>query len=132
PSTAKDPRPPVPRRVNRCIVWSLIAAVLTAVCAGAAYAQAGGETAARHLARADSAYRSGDPTRAADEYTTTLKLAPTNSRATFRLAQLERDDPDRSEQLFRRYVELEPRDPWGYMALGDELARRGRFKAALA
>jgi len=33
--------------------------------------------------------------------------------------------------LFRRYVALEPSDPWGFIALGDALARSGRYGDAL-
>ncbi|PYP11615.1 MAG: hypothetical protein DMD56_06215, partial [Gemmatimonadetes bacterium] len=34
-------------------------------------------------------------------------------------------------RLFRRYVALEPSDPWGYMAVADMLARAGRYGEAL-
>jgi hypothetical protein len=34
-------------------------------------------------------------------------------------------------RLFRRYVALEPSDPWGYMALGDILARTKHYGEAL-
>src|SRR5207244_5050998 len=56
---------------------------------------------------------------------------PHNSRAGFRLAQLSRGDPAVPLQLFQRYVRLEPSDPWGYMAVGDVLARTGRYADAL-
>src|SRR5437899_9345559 len=49
----------------------------------------------------------------------------------YRLAQLHRHDPRLALRLFRRYVALEPSDPWGYMALAEMLARAGRFSAAL-
>src|SRR2546426_7818445 len=48
------------------------------------------------------------------------------SHATYRLAQLRRRDPAAALRLFRRYVALEPSDPWGYMAVGDVLARTRR------
>ncbi|MBI4421865.1 MAG: tetratricopeptide repeat protein, partial [Gemmatimonadetes bacterium] len=105
--------------------------VLAAFAIGSAAAQSGDRVAARHLARADSAYRAGDAALAAGEYAATLELDPDNSKATFRLAQLQRSEPAEAERLFRRYVDLEPADPWGYMALGDQLARRGRYSAAL-
>src|SRR2546426_8409472 len=53
------------------------------------------------------------------------------SHATYRLAQLRRRDPAAALRLFRRYVRLEPSDPWGYMAVGDVLARTGRYADAL-
>src|SRR6266480_4687125 len=87
---------------------------------------------ARRLARADSAFASGDATTAAREYAAALAVDPENSRATYRLADLsKRSDPARALQLFRRYVALEPSDPWGYMAMGDALARSGSYGDAL-
>jgi hypothetical protein len=55
-----------------------------------------------------------------------------SSSAVFRLAQA-RESHDRAGAiaLYRRYVALEPRDAWGYMALGDALARSGDLRAAL-
>src|SRR6266576_2290592 len=87
---------------------------------------------ARRLARADSAFASGDATTAAREYAAALAVDPENSRATYRLADLsKRSDPARALRLFRRYVALEPSDPWGFIALGDALARSGRYGDAL-
>jgi len=55
------------------------------------------------------------------------------SAAVFHLAQ-SREASDRAAAitLYRRYVSLEPRDAWGYMALGDALARSGDVSGALA
>jgi cytochrome c-type biogenesis protein CcmH/NrfG len=87
--------------------------------------------AARWLARADSALEAGDSVVAAREYGAVLAADHTNSRATFRLAQLSQRTPAEALRLFARYVTLEPSDPWGYLAVGDELARSGRNAQAL-
>ncbi len=87
---------------------------------------------ARRLARADAAFAAGDATTAAREYAAALAVDSDNSRATYRLADLsKRTDPIESLRLFRRYVALEPTDPWGYMAVGDALARAGSYGDAL-
>ncbi len=87
---------------------------------------------ARRLARADAAFAAGDPTTAAREYAAALAVDSENSHATYRLADLsKRSDPARALQLFRRYVALEPSDPWGFIALGDARARSGRYGDAL-
>ena len=87
---------------------------------------------ARRLARADAAFAAGDATTAAREYAAALAVDPENSRATYRLADLtKRRDPARALQLFRRYVTLEPSDAWGYMAVGDALARSRNYGDAL-
>ena len=54
----------------------------------------------------------------------------TQSRAVFRLAQLA-ESGERAVVLYRRYIALEPADPWGHMAEGDVLARMGRWEEAL-
>ena len=87
---------------------------------------------ARRLARADAAFAAGDATAAAREYAAALTVDPENSRATYRLADLRKQrDPVEALRLFRRYVGLEPSDPWGYMAVGDALARSGSYGDAL-
>lgn len=83
------------------------------------------------VARADSAWAAGARGVAAREYTAVLAADPENSHATYRLAQLTRDDPAAALRLFQRYVELEPTDPWGYMAVADALARAGRYAEAV-
>ena len=82
------------------------------------------------LARADSAWAARAESVAAREYAAVLAADPDNSHATYRLAQLTRDDPA-ALRLFQRYVELEPEDPWGYMAVAEALARAGRYGDAL-
>jgi tetratricopeptide (TPR) repeat protein len=84
-----------------------------------------------HLGRADSAFTAGDAQAAAHEYAAVLAADPWNSHATYRLAQLHRHDPRLALRLFRRYVALEPSDPWGYMAVAELLARAGRYGEAL-
>ena len=91
----------------------------------------GATHATGHLGRADSAFTAGDTRAALREYSAVLAADPWNSRATYRLAQLRRHDLPVALRLFRRYVELEPSDPWGYMAVADLLARTRRFGEAL-
>jgi len=112
---------------RRRIVLLVLGAVVTAHARPAA-AQ-GGNLTTGHLGRADSAFTAGDTRAAAQEYAAVLAADPWNSHATYRLAQLHRHDPRVALQLFRRYVALEPSDPWGYMALAEMLARAGRCAA---
>lgn len=62
-----------------------------------------------------------------------LTVDSTTSSTVFHLAQA-RESTDRAAAiaLYRQYVALEPRDPWGYIALGDALARSGDVSGALA
>jgi Flp pilus assembly protein TadD len=82
------------------------------------------------MGRADSAWRSGDHKRARVLYREVLATDSTASRAVFRLAQLAESD-ERALVLYRRYIVLEPDDPWGHMAEGDLLARMGHIEEAL-
>ncbi len=82
------------------------------------------------LTRADSAWAAKAESVAAREYAAVLAADPENSHATYRLAQLTRDAPA-ALRLFQRYVELEPEDPWGYMAVAEALARAGRYAEAM-
>jgi tetratricopeptide (TPR) repeat protein len=88
-------------------------------------------SAAISLARAESIYDSGDAEAAIDAYAAVLAIDPQNSRATYRLADLQRRKPARALPLFRRYVALEPKDLWGYLAVADMLSRLGRSDEAL-
>jgi cytochrome c-type biogenesis protein CcmH/NrfG len=83
------------------------------------------------LARADSAFAAEDRSLARRLYEQVLKSNPEQSRASFRLAQLQ-SSPAKAIPYYARYVSLEPGDPWGHMALGDQLARSGKVDAALA
>lgn len=85
----------------------------------------------RLLGRADSAFKAGDRELARRLYGELLAADSSQSRAVFQLARLE-PSPERALPLYRRYVALEPQDPWGHMALGDALARLGRRDDALA
>lgn len=93
-------------------------------------AQSQGPVAA-HVARADSAFATGDAAVAADEYAAVLAGDPDNSHATYRLAQLTKGNPQEALRLFQRYVALEPSDPWGYIAVADALMRAGRSSEAV-
>ncbi|MEO7457587.1 MAG: tetratricopeptide repeat protein [Gemmatimonadaceae bacterium] len=81
--------------------------------------------------RADSSYAIGERERAEREYAEVLAVDPNQSHAAFRLAQLrEKRDISAAIALYRRYVQLQPRDAWGYIALGDALGRAGDVSAA--
>jgi tetratricopeptide (TPR) repeat protein len=88
--------------------------------------------AAENLQRADAAYAAGQRELAQTLYRAVLAADPDNSRATFQLARLVRPGSPEAVSLLRRYVELEPRDAWGYMALGDALAKTGAVDEAVA
>ncbi len=86
---------------------------------------------APHMARADSAWAAGDSALAAREFAAVLALDAYNSHATYRLAQLTRGNPEEALRLFKRYVELEPTDAWGYMAVAAALAKGGQYGDAV-
>lgn len=116
-------------------ITALLVAALVALSASRAFGQKAGEipggVVASHLTAAETAYEAGDTATAAAEYAKVIALEPDNSRALFRLGQLWRSEPARSIPMYRRYVALIPRDPWGHMALGDALAVDGRLSEAL-
>ncbi len=106
--------------------------VLAAAADGAHTVAAQHSALARRLARADSAFAAGDASTAAREYAAALAVDSENSRATYRLADLSKGrDPVEALRLFRRYVALEPSDAWGFIALGDALARSGSYGDAV-
>jgi tetratricopeptide (TPR) repeat protein len=82
------------------------------------------------LARADSAFAAGDLETARSAYAAVLEHDAYQSRAVFRMGQLS-DRPQQALQWYLRYVELEPADPWGYMAVGNVLGRQGRVAEGL-
>src|SRR5262245_6631836 len=85
----------------------------------------------QHLKQADAAFQDEDSAAAEREYRVVLKADPDNSHAIFRLAQLtQKSDRTESEKLYRKYVELEPSDAWGYLALADFLGRDRRYDEA--
>jgi Tetratricopeptide repeat len=83
------------------------------------------------LQRADAAYSSGNRELAKTLYRAVLASDPNNSRATFQLARLSPQGSAEAVALLRRYVKLEPGDPWGNMALGDALAKAGKVDEAI-
>lgn len=104
--------------------------------AGLVLSAAVGAQSTRHdvqsvLQRADSAWARGDRKQARALYGEVVARDSTQSRAVFRLAQLDESEA-RSLALYRRYIALEPGDPWGHMAEGDQLGLMGRWDEALA
>lgn len=84
------------------------------------------------LQQADAAYAAGDRERARRLYRAVLTSDPNNSRAMFQLARLAPEGSAEAIALLRRYLALEPGDAWGYMALGDALAKAGQVDEAIA
>jgi len=84
------------------------------------------------LQQADAAYAAGDRERARRLYQAVLASNPDNSRAIFQLARLAPEGSAEAIALLRRYLAFEPGDAWGYMALGDALAKAGRLDEAIA
>jgi Flp pilus assembly protein TadD len=82
------------------------------------------------MVRADSAWARGDWSVARRLYADVLSEQPRQSRAVFRLARLTKNQ-EQALRLHRRYIALEPNDPWGYMAAGDVLSHLGRTGEAL-
>jgi cytochrome c-type biogenesis protein CcmH/NrfG len=94
-------------------------------------AQAAGNAAQSLLQQADAAYSAGERERAALLYRAVLASEPSNSRAAYQLARLSPPGSAEAVALLRRYVKLEPGDPWGTMALGDALATSGAVAEAI-
>jgi tetratricopeptide (TPR) repeat protein len=107
--------------------WILLAAGALPLAAAGAQTRVA-EVAA--MARADSAFDSGNHVLARALYGDILARNSTASRAVFRLAQLAESD-GRALALYRRYIALEPDDAWGHMAEGDVLGRMGRWDEGL-
>ncbi|HKE92364.1 MAG TPA: tetratricopeptide repeat protein [Gemmatimonadales bacterium] len=135
-STQPTPIARAPRRIaaggsrGRWLFLLLVAELVSAADPPRTVSQAQSATG-RALARAESIYNTGDPEAAIDAYAAVLAIDPKNSRATYRLADLQRHKPARALPLFRRYVALEPKDLWGYLAVADMLSRLGRSDEAL-
>ena len=136
PGTHPTPIEQAPRRIaaaggrGRWLFLLLAAELVSAADPARAVSQAK-SSAAISLARAESIYDSGDAEAAIDAYAAVLRIDPQNSRATYRLADLQRRHPARALPLFRRYVVLEPKDLWGYLAVADMLSRLGKSDEAL-
>jgi tetratricopeptide repeat protein len=103
--------------------------LLWAGCPPSAEAAAAAEETS--LQRADAAYSAGERELARKLYRAVLASEPDNSRATFQLARLAVAGSPEAVALLRRYVKLEPADSWGYMALGDALAKAGAVDEAV-
>lgn len=139
--TAYSPLTPVSRKATTApqgrpsgITRSAIIALL--VLSWASYsprseAQALRPAAGSLLQQADAAYSAGDRERAKRLYRAVLASDPDNSRAAYQLARLAPLGSAEAVALLRRYVKLEPADPWGYMALGDALAKAGAVVEAI-
>lgn len=84
------------------------------------------------LKRADRAFAGSRYGEAGSLYACILDVLPHHSRATYQLARLQQAGSAAAIDGFRRYVQLEPDDPWGYMALGDALGSNGDIQGALA
>jgi hypothetical protein len=87
------------------------------------------ESQAPQPARADSAWDAGHRDLARQLYADIVRQDPAASRAVFRLAVVT-SPADSALRLYQRYTELEPADEWGWLALGDQLVRMGRLRAA--
>jgi len=120
----------ITRIASPCCRLAFLVIVSSFISSDAAGAQTAPRTGPATLARADSAYDSGNRELARTLYAEVLAQDSTQSRAVFRLAQLEPSD-ERALKLYRRYIALEPDDPWGHMAEGDLLARMGRWSEGL-
>jgi cytochrome c-type biogenesis protein CcmH/NrfG len=83
------------------------------------------------LQQADAAYSAGERERARRLYQAVLASDPNNTRAVYQLARLAPEGSAEAIALLRRYVALEPGDAWGYMALGDALAKAGQLAEAI-
>jgi tetratricopeptide (TPR) repeat protein len=124
-------------KIGQQLITVAAVVVLTAVSPVIARAQRAADSAiggvGTRMARADAAYVAGDKDAAERQYAAIVSVDSTQSRAVFRLAQLRQGrDPGAAITLYRRYVALEPQDPWGYIALADVLAARGDDAGALS
>lgn len=123
-------------RASKRSVLSGNALVAILVLSLAGYALRGEAQALRPATRsllhqADAAFSAGERERARRLYRALLASEPGNSRAAYQLARLLPPGSTEAVSLFQRYVELEPDDPWGYMALGDALAKAGALTKAI-
>lgn len=118
-------------RARRRAVVMLVLLEIAAAAHPPTAAPQNGKLAAARLARADSVFETGNAAAAELAYAAVLDADSQNSRATYRLADLRRRDPQEALRLFRRYMALEPSDPWGFLAGADMLARQGRYGEAL-
>jgi tetratricopeptide (TPR) repeat protein len=114
-------------------VIRIAAMLLIMIAAPKAASQTAGSAAdsSSHLALGDRAYADEDTAVARREYEFALAGNPGASRAMYRLGQLARTDLKKAESYFQQYVRAEPGDAWGWIALGNTLARQHRYDDAL-
>jgi tetratricopeptide (TPR) repeat protein len=89
------------------------------------------ETTAVLIARADSAFRSGELELSWHLYKQVFKAEPGNARAIYQLGRLSPPGSKLAIKLFRRYILLQPKDPWGYIALAESYAKAGLLGPAV-
>jgi len=77
------------------------------------------------LRQADSAFAAEDRALAERLYRQVLGLDAEQSRAVYRLGVLTRND-EAALEWFKRYATLEPKDAWGWLAVGDKSLRVGK------
>ncbi len=84
-----------------------------------------------HLRGADAALAAKNPVAALREYGAALEINPNQSRAVFRMADLlHHGYPRQAEDYYRRYINLEPADPWGPISFADFLDGLNRSEEA--
>jgi hypothetical protein len=96
---------------------------------GLASATAQTEKIADLVRRADTAFADENRTLAQNLYLQVVGLNPEQSHSIFRLGQLAKND-EAALEWYARYVELEPDDAWGWIALGDKYLRVGKAMEA--
>jgi len=77
------------------------------------------------LKKAKEAFDDEDRDLARELYLKVIELDPEESDAYYRLGVLA-DDPEEAVAWLKQYAELEPKDAWGWLALGDKLLKIGR------
>jgi tetratricopeptide (TPR) repeat protein len=113
------------RSLRRKLLWAGIAILLASIPFSLSAQNSS-------ISRAEAAFERTGTASAGKEYRAVLEENPSDSRALFRLARLlEQTDPGRSEYYFRRYIEEEPQDPWGYIVLAEFLWRERRDDEAI-
>ena len=124
----------VRERHERAPVIRVAVMLMVMLAASTAASQTVGSQAAdsvNHLMLADHAFNNEDTATARREYEAALAANPGASRAIYRLGQLSRSNPRKSESYFRLYVKAEPADAWGWIALGNALGSQHRYNEAL-
>jgi tetratricopeptide (TPR) repeat protein len=120
----------VRKPVCRAVAGALLGTVPALLAAGVASAQVQIAADTRTLvARADSAYGAGDRDGASELYRSAAELDPTGSRSWYQLGVLERD-PAKATRWFLRYLALEPKDAWGWLALGKSYGKQEKWREA--